>query len=70
MTVDELTPEGVAILKSLINNPHAIPGSPLLQLLMADRLVMGSPSQVHATGQGLLLLAQYRARELNEIPNY
>jgi hypothetical protein len=65
MTVEELTPEAVAILKSLINNPHPVPEGPLLQLLMADRLVMGSPEKVHATGQGSRLLAQFRARELN-----
>ncbi|HEY8358424.1 MAG TPA: hypothetical protein VIL30_13285 [Ramlibacter sp.] len=59
MTIDELTPEAVALLKSLIHNPHPIADSPLLQLLMADRLVMGSPNKVHVTQQGSRLLAQY-----------
>jgi hypothetical protein len=59
MTIEELTPETVAILKSLVNNPHPIEGSPLLQLLFADHLLMGSPNKVHATQSGLRLLAQY-----------
>lgn len=56
-----LTPEAVALLKSLVHNPHPIEDSPLLQLLMADRLVMGSPNKVHITQQGGRLLAQYEA---------
>ncbi|HEY8360891.1 MAG TPA: hypothetical protein VIL30_25815 [Ramlibacter sp.] len=59
MTIEELTPEAVALLKSLVHNPHAIEDSPLLQLLMADRLVMGSPSEVHITQQGGRLLSQH-----------
>jgi hypothetical protein len=65
MTVEELTPEAVAILRSLVNNPHPIEDSPLLQLLFADRVIMGSPAKVHATQQGLRLLAQYEAARLN-----
>jgi hypothetical protein len=65
MTIEELTPEAVAILRSLINNPHAIEDSPTLQLLLADRLVMGSPNKVHATQSGLRLLSQYEAARLN-----
>lgn len=65
MTIEELTPEAVALLKSLVNNPHPITDSPLLQLLMADRLVMGSPNKVHATQSGLRLLGQYEAARLN-----
>ena len=63
MTIDELTPEAIAILKSLVNNPHPIPDPPLLQLVIADRLVTRGPAKVHATGQRLRLLAQYRTRE-------
>jgi hypothetical protein len=59
MTVEELTPEAVAILESLINNPHPIPDGPVLQLLIAERLVMGSPDKAYATSQGLQLLAEY-----------
>lgn len=63
MTIEELTPEAVALLRSLVNNPHPIEDSPLLRLLMADRIVMGSPSKVHMTGQGGRLLAAYAAAE-------
>jgi hypothetical protein len=59
MTVEELTPEAVAILESLINNPHPLPDGPVLQLLMAERLVKGSPHKVYATSQGLQILAEY-----------
>ncbi|WP_108398279.1 hypothetical protein [Devosia submarina] len=64
MTIEELTPEAVAILKSLVNNPHPIDDSPILQLLFADKLIMGSPNKVHATQSGLRLLAQYEAARL------
>lgn len=63
MTIEELTPESVALLKSLVNNPHAIEDSPMLQLMMADRLVMGSPQRVHITGHGGRLLAAAAMRE-------
>ena len=49
MTIDELTPEAVALLKSLVHNSHPIEDSPLLRRLMAERLVMGSPNKVHIT---------------------
>ncbi len=65
MTIEELTPEAIAILRSLVNNPHPIEDSPMLQLLFADRIIMGSPAKVHATGTGLRLLAQYEAARLN-----
>jgi hypothetical protein len=58
MTVEELTPEAAAILKSLVNKHHAIEDTPLLQLLLADRMIMGSPAKVHATRSGLRLLLQ------------
>ncbi|HEY8360485.1 MAG TPA: hypothetical protein VIL30_23775 [Ramlibacter sp.] len=61
MTVEELTPEAVALLRILSNNPHPIEDGPVLQLLMADRLVMGSAAKVRATQQGLRLLAQFEA---------
>ncbi|MHA6732390.1 hypothetical protein [Devosia sp. A369] len=64
MTIDELTPEAVALLKSLIDNPHPIEDSPLLQLLMADRLVMGTPDKVRITGMGGRLLAAFSRQEL------
>jgi hypothetical protein len=63
MTIDELTPEAVALLRSLINNPSPVEDSPLLQLLMADRMVMGSPTKVHLTGSGSRLIAAYAAAE-------
>lgn len=59
MTIEELTPEAAALLRSLIHNPRAIEDSPLLQLLMADRIVMGSPANVHVTGAGKRLLLAY-----------
>jgi hypothetical protein len=65
MTIEELTPEAVAILKSLVNNPQPIEDTPLLQLLLTDRLVMDSPAKVHATQTGLRLLAQYEAARLS-----
>lgn len=65
MDMEELTPEAVALLKSLVNNPHPIEDSSLLQLLMADRLVMGSPNKVHVTQTGLRLLGQHVAARLN-----
>lgn len=61
MTVEELTPEAIAILKSLANKPHAVEDSPMLWLLLADRLVKGSPARVHITQQGGSLLARYMA---------
>lgn len=57
MTEEELTPEAVAILKSLVGNPHQIEDSATLQLLIADRLVMGSQTKWHITSQGGRLLA-------------
>lgn len=63
MTVDELTPQALRLLRSLIDNPHAIDDGPLLQLLLADRLVMGSPDRVHLTGQGKRLLAKHAAAQ-------
>jgi len=63
MTVGELTPEIIAIMKQLMNNPQAMEDSLLLQLLFADRMVMGSPRMVHLTAQGGRMLAQVRLRE-------
>ena len=63
MTIDELTPEAVALMRSLINKPQALPDSPLLQLLLADRVVMGSPDKVHITAQGKRLLAAHEASQ-------
>jgi hypothetical protein len=65
MTIEELTPEAVAILKSLVNKPHPIEDSPTLRLLFAARMVMGLPAKVHATQSGLRLLSQYEAARLN-----
>jgi hypothetical protein len=61
MTIEELTPDAVALLRSLVNNSRPIEESPLLQLLMADRIVMGSPNKAHITAQGKRLLAAYEA---------
>lgn len=61
MTIEELTPEAVAILRSLVNNPQPVEDSPLLHLLMSDRTVMGSPAKVHLTAAGKRLLAAYEA---------
>ncbi|MBU1333233.1 MAG: hypothetical protein KJ944_17865 [Alphaproteobacteria bacterium] len=57
--MEELTPEALTLLKSLINRPHPVEDGPLLQLLLADRLVMGGPSKVHLTGSGKRLLAMH-----------
>ena len=65
MKVDELTREAVAILKSLVSNPHPIKESPTLQLVLADRLVMASPSKTHITQSGRTLIAKYNADTLS-----
>lgn len=61
--MEELTPEAVALMRRLLHNPHAVEDTALLQLLMADRVVMGNPAKVHLTGQGQRLLAAYAATE-------
>lgn len=61
MNVEELTPEAVVLLRSLVNNSRPLDDSPLLQLLMADRVVMGSPAKVHITAHGKRLLAAFEA---------
>ena len=66
MTLEELTPEAVALMTKLVNNPQPVEDSPLLQLLLADRVVMGSPNKVCMTRSGGRLLAAYRAAQLNE----
>ena len=66
MTMEELTPNAVAILKSLVNNPHPMEDSPLLQLLFTDRLVMGSLRKVNITAKGGRLLAKLNAAQ--EVP--
>jgi len=63
MTVEELTPEAAALLRSLVSNPHAIKDSALLQLLMADRILMGSPAKTHITATGKRLLAAWEAMQ-------
>ncbi|MHA6690610.1 hypothetical protein [Devosia sp. A449] len=63
MTIEELTPEAIALLKSVVNNPHPIEDSPSLQLLMAGRLVMGSPNKVVITGMGERMLAAAARQE-------
>jgi hypothetical protein len=64
MTIEELTPGAPALLRSLVNN-RAPSRIPLLQLLLADRIVMGSPAKVHMTGQGKRLLAAYETAQGN-----
>ena len=66
MKIDELTPEAIAMLKSLVSNPHEIEDSPTLQLLLEDGMAMGSPAKVHITQSGRVLIAQYIA--LVELP--
>lgn len=63
MTIEELTPDAIAILKSLVHAPRAIEDSPTLQLLFVDRMVMGSPAKVHCTAQGKRLLARWQAAQ-------
>lgn len=65
MAIEGPTPAAVALLKSLIHNLRLIMDSPLLRLLVADRMVMGFPAKVHTTQQGGSFLAKYEARELN-----
>jgi hypothetical protein len=64
MTWTELTPEAVAVLKALLGGPRPVEDSPLLQLLLADRLVKGSPERIQITQQGSRLLAHYVAAEI------
>ena len=59
MTIEELTPEALALLRSLLNNPHEIEDSALTQLLMADMLIMGTLDNAHLTAMGKRLLAAY-----------
>lgn len=63
MTIEARSPEAFAILRSLVNEPHAIEDSPVLQLLFVDKLVMGSPAKVHITPAGGRLLAAKIAAE-------
>ncbi|MDB5612472.1 MAG: hypothetical protein JWQ22_125 [Devosia sp.] len=64
MTLEEITPQIVALLRGLVSNPHAVDDGPLLQLLMADRVAMGSPAKVHMTGQGKRLLAAWAGQDV------
>jgi hypothetical protein len=64
MTWEELTPEAVGILKTLLRGPRPLADTPLLQLMLADRLVKGSPEKIHITHLGSRLLAQYVAAEI------
>ena len=61
MEIEELTPEAVAILKRLVNTPQPMEDSPILQLLFADRLVMGSLRKVNITAKGGRMLAKLNA---------
>ena len=61
MEIEELTPEAVAILKSLVNKPQPMEDSSTLQLLFADRLVMGSLRKVNITAKGGRMLAKFSA---------
>lgn len=61
MRVEELTPAALGLLRRLSINPSQVADGPLLHLLLADRLVMGSPDQVHLTSDGKRLLAAYEA---------
>lgn len=63
MTLEELTPEALTLLKSHINRPRPIEDSPLLQLLLADSLVMGEPTKIHLTGQAKRLAMHAAAEE-------
>jgi hypothetical protein len=65
MTWEELTPEAVAVLKALRSGPRAIEDGPLLQLLLADHLVKGSPDKIQMTQLGSRLLGQYLAAEIS-----
>lgn len=66
MTLEELTPEAVALMTKLVNNPQPVEDSALLRLLMADRVVMGSPNKVCMTRSGGRLLAAYRAAQMSQ----
>jgi hypothetical protein len=63
MTIEELTPEAIAILKSVVIAPRAIEESPTLQLMFVDRLVMGTPDKVVCTAEGKRLLARWQAMQ-------
>ena len=60
MTLDEFTPEAVALMAKLRHNPQPVEDSALLQLLLADRILMGSTNMAHLTRSGGRLLAAYR----------
>lgn len=65
MTIEDLTPEATAIMKSLMDNPHAVEDSSTLELLKAERLVMGNAQKMHLTAQGGRMLQQMALREMN-----
>lgn len=67
MTIDELTPEAIAIMKLLQNNPQPMGESPMLQLLFSDRVVMGSLNKVHLTAMGGRMLAQIGFKRANSL---
>ena len=58
MDTPSLSPEAIALLKTLINSPHAVPDSPALQELFAVRYAMGSPAKAHATSNGTIYVRQ------------
>ena len=70
MKIDELTPEAIAIMKKLLNSPQALEDSSTLQLLFADRVVMGSLNEVHLTAAGGRLLAQVRSQTEQTLVGY
>lgn len=52
-----LSPEAVAILRTLIDNPHHIEDSPALRELLEQRYAMGV-AKVHATTGGIIALGK------------
>jgi len=63
MTLEELTPEAIALMKRLLHNPQPVEDTPTLQLLRADRIVMGV-AKVHLTATGGRLLQQVALAEM------
>ncbi|WP_052726312.1 hypothetical protein [Devosia epidermidihirudinis] len=65
MTTTPLSPEAVAILRSLINNPHHVEDSSALRELLDRRYAMGV-AKVHATTSGDIYLAKLAAQTTPE----
>ena len=66
-TLEERTPEAVALMKSLVNNAHAVEDTALVRLLMADRVLMGSTNMAHSPDRAAACLRHIELRRWKAI---